>query len=402
MEVKAPSWLDAELLQTALKSASDADLKVISFEVKSAAAAGEHYSSDIFRVTVYYTQGDIAKTTSLVMKVNKHFDSLDKMPSDFNPFDREIKIFADILPPVHDFLREIFPGDFQPIGAKLLHSYNELPTPYLIVEDLKESGFKLVDRSRGLDMSHSLLVMKYIGRFHAASVVLHEKEPEKFQGFMESLHQPSQKEIMENFFNRNLRNVAREVETWPDYKERFASKLHELADDAFILFANAVKRDEEEFNVLCHGDLWLNNMMFRYSEETGEVVDVRFVDYQLGYWNSPAVDLQYFFYTSVSTDLIDKHHVLLQEYYNSLTDTLTKLGYKHLQPTMSQMEKLLEKRGLYAVLTTTTVLPIILVDKTNVPDINKVMKQESEIHMSEALGSALKKLLPVLEKKGWI
>ncbi|XP_069690955.1 uncharacterized protein [Periplaneta americana] len=402
MEVKTPNWLNAEVLQTALKSASDADLKVISFEVKSATAAGDNYSSDMYRVKVNYTQGDTVKIISLVIKAAKHFDIFDKVPLDSNVLGREMKVFVGILPSVHAFLREIFPEKFQPIGADLLYSYDEPPTPYLILEDLKESGFKLAERMRGLDMSHSLLVMKYLGRYHAASVVLHEKQPEKLQDFMESLHQPSQKEIMENFFKGNLRNVARAVETWPDYKERFASKLHKLADDAFIHYCNSVKRDDEEFNVLCHGDLWLNNMMFRYSEETGEVVDVRFVDYQLPYWTSPAIDLQYFFHTSVSTDLIDKHHVLLQEYYNSLTDTLTKLGCKHLQPTMGQLEKQLEKRGLHGVLTVTTVLPIILVDKSNVPDINKVISNESDIHLSEALNSALKKFLPVFEEKGWI
>ncbi|XP_069690958.1 uncharacterized protein [Periplaneta americana] len=402
MEVKAPSWLNAELLQTALKSASDPDPKVISFEVKNATAAGDNYSSDMYRVKVNYTQGDTAKTTSVIVKVAKHFDIFDKISTELNPFQREINVFTHILPYLQDFLRDIFPGKFQPFGANLLHSSNELSTTYLIMEDLKESGFKIAERMRGLDMNHSLLVMKNLGRYHAASVVLHEKQPEKLRYFMESFYNPSNKDMMDKFYNGILRNVAREVETWPDYKERFASKLHKLADDPFMHCVNAVKRDEEEFNVLCHGDLWLNNMMFRYSEETGEVVDVRFVDYQIGYWTSPAVDLQYFFHTSVSTDLIDKRHVLIQEYYNSLTDTLTKLGYKHLQPTMSQLEKQLNKRGLHAVMTSTTALPIIIVDKINAPDINELINKGNKIHLSEAYNSAMKKFLPVFEERGWI
>ncbi|XP_069690959.1 uncharacterized protein [Periplaneta americana] len=402
MEVKAPSWLNAELLQTALKSASDADVNVISFEVKSATAAGDNYASDMFRVTVYYTQGDVAKNTSLVIKAVKQFHDVNQMVSEGKAFDREIKAFTHILPAIHRLLRDIFPREFQPLGAKLHYCYKGPSACALVLEDLKDSGFKMAERTRGLDMSHSLLVMKYIGRYHAASIALHEKEPEKFQVFTESIFSAESKETMENLFNATMRNVAREVEKWPDYNERFASKLHKLADDAYMLYVNALKRDEEEFNVLCHGDLWLNNMMFRYSEETGEVVDVRFVDYQICHWTSPAIDLQYFFHTSLSSDLIDKQHILVQEYYNSLVDALTKLGYKHFQPTMSQLEKQLEKRGLYGLLTSCTILPITLADRSNVPDLMKILTKENEVHLSEVYMSVMRKFLPVFEKRGCI
>jgi thiamine kinase-like enzyme len=38
-----------------------------------------------------------------------------------------------------------------------------------------------------------------------------------------------------------------------------------------------MQRNDDDFNVFVHGDLWLNNMMFRYIEDTDEVVDVRYI-----------------------------------------------------------------------------------------------------------------------------
>jgi hypothetical protein len=46
------------------------------------------------------------------------------------------------------------------------------------MEDLCAQGFKMAERRQGLDLSHCLLVMRMLGRFHAASVVLHDSDPE--------------------------------------------------------------------------------------------------------------------------------------------------------------------------------------------------------------------------------
>jgi thiamine kinase-like enzyme len=143
------------------------------------------------------------------------------------------------------------------------------------MEDLKEQGFRMAERISGLDMNHCLLVMRQLGRYHAASAVLHEKEPEHFRHFLDSLFTINLTESTERLFKTNILNLVKEVGKWPDYKERFYEKLLKIADNVCTYFVDSLRRDEEEFNVLCHGDLWLNNMMFRYSEDTGEVMNIR-------------------------------------------------------------------------------------------------------------------------------
>jgi len=128
----------------------------------------------------------------------------------------------------------------------------------------------------------------------------------------------------------------------------------------------------------------------------------RFVDYQLGYWTSPAADLHYFLYNSLSPDLLDKHDILVQEYYKSLIETLSALGYRGLQPTLTELQMQLQKRGPYAVLMCCAILPVLLVDKNNVPDAKKLMKSEEVIHLSERYKNIMKKLLPIFEERGWL
>jgi hypothetical protein len=67
------------------------------------------------------------------------------------------------------------------------------------------------------------------------------------------------------------------VGKWPLYSDRFACKLHRIADKLVDLLIKGMERNNDDFNVFVHGSPWLNNIMFRYSDETDKVVDVRYV-----------------------------------------------------------------------------------------------------------------------------
>jgi aminoglycoside phosphotransferase family enzyme len=180
-----------------------------------------------------------------------------------------------VLPSLQRLLSNSPLGNYQPLSADLLYTVNDLQLQVIVMQDLKAQGFTMADRTRGLDLKHCLLVMKQIGRYHGASAVLQQKMPENVLYFHEGLYGSKVFETSVDFFRNGVTNLAQEVEKWPQYRERFSDKLLNLADNAYTVFLDSLKRREEEFNVLCHGDFRLNNIMFRYSKETGEVADIR-------------------------------------------------------------------------------------------------------------------------------
>jgi hypothetical protein len=112
------------------------------------------------------------------------------------------------------------------------------------------------------------------------------------------------------------------------------------------------------------------------------------VDFQLTYWTSPAIDLQYFLHTSPSEDILDKHEVLVAEYYKHLSETLSALGYQGVQPSLKQIKQQLQKRGMYIVLRCCTILPLVLVDRNKVPDFTGGMNEENSVQLSNLFSYA--------------
>jgi hypothetical protein len=181
------------------------------------------------------------------------------------------------MPALYRLLDHKSPGEFQPFTARCLYYHSGSPAFAMVLDDLKEQEFRMVDRTAGLDMQHCLLIMKAMAQSHAASAVLHLKDPEIFKPFSESFYCERQRSTIELIFHTNLKCLAKEVENWPLFNNRFASKLHRIADKAVDSIIKFVERDDDEFNTFIHGDLWQNNIMFRYSDDTDEVMDVRYI-----------------------------------------------------------------------------------------------------------------------------
>ena len=87
---------------------------------------------------------------------------------------------------------------------------------------------------------------------------------------------------------------------------------------------------------ILHGDYWINNMLFKYSDENqtqlGEKassipVSLKMIDFQLSRIGHPLSDVLYFFYTSTKPEIRQKHMlVLLRYYFDTLTADLRLLG----------------------------------------------------------------------------
>lgn len=91
------------------------------------------------------------------------------------------------------------------------------------------------------------------------------------------------------------------------------------------------------FQVLNHGDPWLNNLMFKH-DEANNPIDVLMVDFQLSCWASPIGELLYFLLTSVADDVkVSQFDDFVAFYHKELTDSLQKLKYDQNIPSLNEL-----------------------------------------------------------------
>ena len=186
-------------------------------------------------------------------------------------FTKESATYIDLFTPMLKSLKDALDDKFQPFAAKCIYSSTD-PTA-IVFEDLKRQGFKLANVTHGLDLNHCLLVMRTIAQYHAASVVLRHHEPSRLRPFEEDNAVNDNDKGMRGYLASIIKAVGRHMATWQEY-EKYLDFLNKLENTALDHWYEALRRDDSGFNVLLHGDLWLNNLMFRHSQEN-ELQDVR-------------------------------------------------------------------------------------------------------------------------------
>lgn len=150
---------------------------------------------------------------------------------------------------------------------------NERPQPkYLLIEQHDE-GFSKVDRRSGLDVEHLKVALKSLAKLHATSAMLPEDALNNHQ-------QPNISEYFKVFhtlFVNCIRALVDEISSENDEEAKalvrklnaFERNMIEKCSDAFML-------GRDEFGVLCHGDLWMDNLLFKY-DDASHPTDVRMV-----------------------------------------------------------------------------------------------------------------------------
>lgn len=81
--------------------------------------------------------------------------------------------------------------------------------------------------------------------------------------------------MVKSFYNSVATSISNTIKDWPGY-ESIAKKLTIIPQYVHERMRDVYGPNENVFNVITHGDMFLNNILFQ-SDRNGHPVDIRFV-----------------------------------------------------------------------------------------------------------------------------
>ncbi|KAH8390827.1 hypothetical protein KR200_007237 [Drosophila serrata] len=405
----APAWLTSDYVQEKLSIClKDKSLKLEKLSVEPIIANGGHYGSVMTRIHVEYTtkaSKDVQATTFLSKTTFADKDPAGDVLIHYGVYTREMDMYEKILPQLADLVRNEL-KDPRKMFAATMNVDRERDS--IIFEDLSLEHYTVADRRKKLDLEHTHLLLEKLAKFHAAGAVLAERQPGIFsknydRGFFNK-HTRAYGPIMTNL----LEALSRSLSSDPDLGQRYKAKIDMLVQRLMDYGERSTSINPGDFVTLAHGDLWTSNFMFQYDAKDGHPTNAIFIDFQFSVWNSPAIDLHYFFATSLQDNLrLERQTELVQFYYYKLVDALRKLKFSGRIPSLFEFQLQFRARGFYAVFCSLVFEPVMQYDGKENASIEQVlsnsesgMRFKDSVYESKAIKKKLSIILPFLDQLG--
>uniref|UniRef100_A0A1E1WV54 CHK kinase-like domain-containing protein n=1 Tax=Pectinophora gossypiella TaxID=13191 RepID=A0A1E1WV54_PECGO len=287
------------------------------YQVDFACNKTENFVANIFRVLI--NDSGKSKNVSVIVKTLVNTTRQDLFQELHK---REVFVYKEVLPKFK-LLQENIDIDERVSLPECMFSSTEKDREILILEDLLVSGFAMDNKAanfKKLDYLQVRLVLTELAKFHALSFILQRKDPENFDKLTSELQDIV---FQDTFLNKSkLRNY---------FSDSFAMSMKQIKDeDAKKKLAKVETKllqvlrmfvEPKKYNVLCHGDCWINNILFKH--QVMKQSKICFLDFQAMRYANPTTDIIYFLYLCTDAEFRSEYFETLQTvYYESLKSFL--------------------------------------------------------------------------------
>ncbi|KAH8301242.1 hypothetical protein KR018_009227, partial [Drosophila ironensis] len=375
--------------------------KLVSFSIahiacSAGSSSGDNYMSVVKRVTISQApardQEPPAATETVTVIVKRQIASLSRrqLYRCEEAFSNEINAYRHLVPLLAGHSRQqLFPVCHIALSHDGRPGQESEPgEPIIVLQDLKALGYRMKDRLAGLQLGPCLLVMKKLAQLHAASLAAQQLDCAHFVAQAGHLREIVYCEEAAEFYAAILdTSVQQALDSLGgsngDGSLTAAIRLLEkLRPNLFGKLRQEINAAAEApFSVISHGDLWVNNIMFRSQPE-----EVIFFDLQAMRRTSPVFDILHFIYTSTRRDFRDVHtdtllaaysEALGQELVHQLEDSLAGERLAELCEAFSLQRLSAEyvRQVHYGLAIGMWILPAVTFDPNNLPNLDAMSEQ---------------------------
>lgn len=233
------------------------------FKLTGTNKKGEGYMGDIQFVTIEDTKTK-RKIPIVIKRAFEAEDVRNKVPIK-ESYMNEIYVYSKVLPKFQAFQKELAIKDRFSQTAHFYAFSTTEPHEFIVLENVKEKGFTLIDKTQILSSDYIELIFKKYGKFHGLSYAYKGKNPEEFRSLYSNLQDILPKFLKEDLFPDTIKlaGILGSKSLIPGVDDKVIAKFDEYKNNAIGIFENILKYDGK-WGVITHGDCWSNNMMFKH------------------------------------------------------------------------------------------------------------------------------------------
>ncbi|CAH0562112.1 unnamed protein product [Brassicogethes aeneus] len=335
----------------------DENVTIENFEESLGSGRGDNYTASLYRLKLdghkKTNDGFDQWTTSIIYKCLPESAARREAYKSEKLFRNEVAFYTKVMPLYEKFQKSkenILSSTFQAI-PKCYYARDNL----IVLEDLRLSGYEMADRKVGLNFKQITAVLDELAKFHAVSLAVKMLHPQDFytllntrDGISEALFIKENEEWYRDYYKHAIQNVldmASKKLSKLELGTTILNKFANFANDSFFEKMINLVSDTGPLSVLCHGDCWTNNILFKLDDSKG--LKVCFIDFQLCRHGSIALDLANLIYCCTTRNLRDLHlKEMLGRYHEICFSNLSAL----LKNTPSENHKLNNKEYTFNLL----------------------------------------------------
>lgn len=358
------SLITEEAVKEALKAHKGGEARLTSWQIKDFTSKGDNYASVVSSVELDFDLNGNDESITYIVKINPCHGMESFEETTHTIFLKEAEFYIKLLPQLNGVLRE---HELSPLAVPECHYGTlEKKKELIFLEDLRPRGFRMFDRRKGLDVAHASLVLKELARLHAASLLLQKKDPEYSKDTL--LHRGwinitddgfGMLQVLEGVMDTGIMMLKKVggYESSITWAESTKSKLREIFEK---------QMEPCKHQVICHGDAWNNNLLFKYDED-GVPVEVMLIDLQMCRREPFAVDLNYLLYTSLTGDVRKPNLDALLETYRGHFNGVMETGGEGRLLEGEVLQELRRLNILGAIFNMMIICPMLM-EPEDVPD----------------------------------
>ncbi|KAL7029770.1 hypothetical protein ACKWTF_006353 [Chironomus riparius] len=348
-------------------------------------AKGDNYIGIVYRVSVKSKQDNSVKL-NLIVKLPPQNAARREQFFVRPCFIREADFYNNLYPMYKQFQEEkgidVEKDGFHEIPF-CFKALTDDPFEGLYFDDLKASGFEMFDRFQNVTKEQVLIVMKTLAKMHAVFYCIKDQKPELIEHYRDMVDIFLQRKGDENMnvWFESVKNRSKDTITECGNEDMIKKVNDLLSLDFFELLETCINGEAAEpYAIVCHGDCWNNNIMYKY-DQSGTPNAIRLLDFQIIRYSSPVLDLMYYIFGCTVKSLRDKHYQeFMDVYYDTLADFIKRLGSNpdKVFPREAFNEHL-KKFGKFGFIMAMMVLPMFTANAEDIPDMDAMAEKFQDL-----------------------